>query len=347
MKIYLYVRPNGYLYLQYFINGKRFDRSTKLKDTKQNRLFVNRDIIPMLKIEISSKESLNDSSPRHFSYYSEIYQNDKKYLKTFPQIVNRLKLINDIFGDMLITSITRNDIKSFVRNRLLINASPTIKGYLTQIKGVFDIAIDCEHIRDNPIHNIDLPLHFKDEIEPFSVDEVIKLLNHAVHNIYYYNDMYDYLVIAFFTGLRTGEILALTKNDIDFDKKVLSVSKSYSKGNFGTPKTLSSVRSVPLSNEFFNYFMFFGVDRLFEFNTFNGNLQKKWRLLLIECNIKYRKPYSTRHTYIVNMIKKSGLSVIEIAQLVGHTNTQMIIQNYVKYIKDEHLKVSRDINLYS
>ena len=69
--------------------------------------------------------------------------------------------------------------------------------------------------------------------------------------------------------------------------------------------------------------------------------------LLEECNLAYRKPYATRHTYIVTMLKNSNLSILQIAQIVGHTTTQMIIQNYGKYIKGEHLKLDRNLKLFT
>ncbi|KIM07807.1 MAG: hypothetical protein KU28_04960 [Sulfurovum sp. PC08-66] len=67
---------------------------------------------------------------------------------------------------------------------------------------------------------------------------------------------------------------------------------------------------------------------------------------MIDCGIVHRKLYTTRHTFIVTMLKKSNLSVIEIAQIVGHTTTQMIIKHYAKYIKDEHLRIDRNIKLF-
>ena len=87
----------------------------------------------------------------------------------------------------------------------------------------------------------------------------------------------------------------------------------------------------------------------------NGNLyarvpgQKKeeWKLLLQDCDIKYRKLYATRHTFIVSMLKHSNLSILEIAQMAGHSSTQMIIQNYGKFIKGEHLKIDREIKLFT
>jgi len=84
-----------------------------------------------------------------------------------------------------------------------------------------------------------------------------------------------------------------------------------------------------------------------EFCTLTGNRQKERRDLLKECEIEYRKIYATRHTFIVSMLKYSNLSILEVAQLAGHSSTQMIIQNYGKFIKGEHLQIDRKIQLFS
>ena len=58
------------------------------------------------------------------------------------------------------------------------------------------------------------------------------------------------LLIGFHTGLRIGEVYGLTWDDIDFEKKTLSVNKIAYKYNhgwaFGTPKTLSSNRTIAI-----------------------------------------------------------------------------------------------------
>ena len=57
-------------------------------------------------------------------------------------------------------------------------------------------------------------------------------------------------------------------------------------------------------------------------------LQRRWRMLLEACDISYRKLYSMKYT---------DLSILEVAQIVGYATTQMIVQNYGKYIKGEAL----------
>ena len=70
-------------------------------------------------------------------------------------------------------------------------------------------------------------------------------------------------------------------------------------------------------------------------------------MLLEKCDIHYRKLYATRHTFIVSMLKYTDLSILEVAQIVGHTTTQMIVQNYGKYIKGEYLKIDRSMSLFT
>lgn len=66
-----------------------------------------------------------------------------------------------------------------------------------------------------------------------------------------------------------------------------------------------------------------------------------WAKLLSDLDVPYRKIYNTRHTFITAMLKSGELSVLEIAQIVGHSNSKMILENYARFIKGGHLKISR------
>jgi integrase len=54
--------------------------------------------------------------------------------------------------------------------------------------------------------------------------------------------------VAAFTGLRMGELLALQWSDVDWDKRLLHVRRSYTGGHLGTPKS-GRVRSVQLVDQ--------------------------------------------------------------------------------------------------
>ncbi|MDU9790781.1 site-specific integrase, partial [Helicobacter pylori] len=56
-----------------------------------------------------------------------------------------------------------------------------------------------------------------------------------------------FLAVAFFTGLRTGEQLALTWEDIDFNEKTITINKSLNElGQITSPKNKPSVREIDL-----------------------------------------------------------------------------------------------------
>ncbi|MEA2027696.1 MAG: tyrosine-type recombinase/integrase [Campylobacterota bacterium] len=342
----LFKRSNGILYLEFIQYGKKVQRSTKLEDTPTNRAFIKREIIPPLKQKILMGD-FDKEKPKEFSYYSSIYIDEKKHLKTIKKITKHIDNINNFFGDKQIDKISRGDIKEYLSNMMKSNTPKTARNYLSNIRGVFHVAYDAEVIKTNPTLDIQLPTHQVQVVEPFTPNEVKILLLNA-------NDFFKlYLSIAFYTGMRSGEILGLQKSDFDFDKGIINIQRSITGGKITTPKTDKSIRTVPILAQLMPYLKFTNKikwlfhkrngDNMF---SFGGNLKKQWISLLKFSEIDYRKIYATRHTFIVSMLKYSKLSVIEIAQIVGHTNTQMIIRHYAKYIKDEHLKIDRDIKLY-
>ncbi len=343
----MYKRANGKLYLEYELNGRIVQKSTRLPDTPTNRALVKREVIPALERKLILGE-VGAQKPKDFAYYSQEYLKDKNHLKSFPQVANKVKLINERFGSMNVTAIKRSDIKAWAHDRLEINSLKTVWEYLTVIRGVLDVALDHEAISGNVVKGIKLPRHTKAEVEPFSSEEVGTLLRMA-------NDWLRlYLAVGFYTGLRTGEILGLMASDVDLQARVIHVRRNITKGKITTPKTEKSIRDVPILDDLVPYLRkmpksmwLFPAASGQNLSALPGFRQREWRKLLEGCGIAYRKIYTTRHTFIVSMLKHTDLSILEIAQIAGHTSTQMIIQNYGQFIKGEHLKIDRSIKLFT
>jgi len=204
------------------------------------------------------------------------------------------------------------------------------------------------------IDNMFLLVGEKEDIQPFTAEEVERILKVAPI------PLKNYLAIGFYTGMRSGEILGLQVSDIDFASNIISVRRSISKGIISTPKTKNSVRDVPLFNVLKPYiesqihlarkdrslFLFSkNGEHLYSVDSIRGKKPYgAWYKLLKELNIPYRKIYNTRHTFITAMLKTGQLSVLEIAQIVGHTNSKMIFKNYARFIRGEHLKISSNFD---
>ena len=343
----MFRRSNGKLYLEYEAYGKMVQKSTRLEDTPKNRAFVKKEVIPALQAKIL-RGDLQQEKPKTFSHYAEIYLEEKKQLKSYERLKKQIEVLNGAFGDIRIDRLKRSDIKAWIRQQLEFYTPKTVRNYLSNVHGVIGVALDEEVITDNVAKEIKLPEHHPKEVEPFTPEQVRKLIDNA-------NDFFRlYLAIGFYTGMRRGEILGLMYSDIDFEARTISVRRSITDGKITTPKTHKSIRTVPILDDLLPYLKkpkhslwLFGSKDGTVVRNFNSTRKRQWRMLLQKCEIPYRKLYATRHTFIVSMLKYTDLSILEVAQIVGHTTTQMIVQNYGKYIKGEHLKIDRSVKLFT
>ena len=128
------------------------------------------------------------------------------------------------------------------------NASPTyLKAIQNQITAIFNYAVKYYNLKENPCHKAgsmgkkhadEMLFWTKDEFAAFIEAVSDKPMSYAIFMTFYY------------TGIREGELLALTPADIDFDKKTLTVNKSYQRINredvITTPKTPKSNRVVSI-----------------------------------------------------------------------------------------------------
>jgi len=342
------------LYVQFYLDGKCIQRSTKLEDTPKNRKFIENSIIPALKVKLLNGEFNTKKQSKDFDFFAKKYLISKDDLKTYDQVsgvVNNQLL--PIFSKRDVSDIKRYEIKEFASSKLADGVTPIrTKTIINTIAAILDIAIEYEIISNNVAKNISLPKHTKKHLEPFSQDQVIEILKNTKDEWFRV-----FLAISFYTGARTGEVLALNWNDINLSKGYISINKALRNGVISTPKTKSSVRSVPIFEVLYKTLKEYKSScksiPLF-LNPSTGNMFYKsakltrfWKEVLSSSNIEYQILYSTRHTFVSTMLKSGHFSMLEIAQMVGHTNTEMIVRNYAKFIKGEHLKINRNLNIFT
>ncbi len=119
----------------------------------------------------------------------------------------------------------------------------TVQYMHTLVKKALKDAIRNELIPHNPAEAVDLPKMKREEMRPLSAEEVRRLLSGTR------DDRLTALwVVAVHTGLRPGEILALTWQDVDMDARTLQVRRALSDGVVSEPKTKRSRRRIGLSS---------------------------------------------------------------------------------------------------
>lgn len=130
-----------------------------------------------------------------------------------------------------------------------------IKKLMTILRQMFELAVDDDLIQKNPAsHALQGILPEEGKRESLTLDEERELFQFASKD-HSRQDTYLVMCILLNTGLRVGEFCALTWNDVDLTNRNISITKTLSldmssattKVMIGTPKTKSSVRTIPIS----------------------------------------------------------------------------------------------------
>ena len=158
--------------------------------------------------------------------------------------------------------------------------------------------------------------------------------------------------VLFYSGMRFGELLALTLSDVDFEHKTINIDKSYqhnSKGGILTPpKTDNGIRVVTMPDTIMEELQQYvnrlyepaPSDRLFLFTkTFISNAIKR------NCeaaNVPYIRIHDLRHSH-VSLLINMGFSPHLIAERIGDT-VQMVNNTYGHLYPTRHQEVAEKLN---
>jgi len=146
------------------------------------------------------------------------------------------------FGDVQLRLITRAMVQSFLSAKLASGlAWKTVKHLRTVFGTVMGAAEMAELIAANPVRKTRFPrrgpVKERADIAPEKIRELLEALPEPSKSL-------AWLLVL--TGLRIGELLALSWRNVDLERGVLRVTQSVYEGHFDEPKSARSRRSVPL-----------------------------------------------------------------------------------------------------
>ena len=182
-----------------------------------------------------------------------------------------------------------------------------------------------------------------DDIHPFAPDEVERIIDAA--------GGWEKSLVAlyFFTGLRRGEGLGLTWNNVFPDDGHLIVTHSVGRYGRTKPKTNASRRKVQFGPrvraELLAQRRRVELSSAYVFPNQAGSAlnqrwlaQELWRRVLERARVQYRPIGQTRHTYAVMMLQR-GAPLAWLQRQMGHTTLQMLIRHYWRYMQSHDLRV--------
>ena len=272
-----------------------------------------------------------------------------------------LHLIKDL-GEYELDELKPNVLQDFLLKKIDDHYSTnTIKGIVSVLKQALRLAITLEFVDKEYCSNLKMPSSEEKEISVFTKKEqqVIEsfCLNHKKRN-------YIGIVICLYTGIRLGELLALTWDDIDFNSNLLTINKtSYSAKLDGKtqiivdkPKTKKSNRVIPLPNQLVKLLKIIKKESNSKYviTTRNSGMvgnrsyQRTFKFILKKVNVPYRNFHSLRHTFATNAIEL-GMDVKTLAEILGHTNAMITLNRYshslLNYKIEMMNKLGKNLNL--
>jgi integrase len=156
------------------------------------------------------------------------------------------------FGDRPLDAITPeqvDDLVAVLEGKRL--APKTVRNIVATLSALFTFAKAPARrwAATNPCDGVELPaVPEAIEIRFLTLDEVRLLIDHAPRGMFREIDRAMWLTAAM-TGLRKGELVALRWRDIDWTASRIRVRQNFVRGEFGSPKSKRSTRSVPMADD--------------------------------------------------------------------------------------------------
>ncbi len=236
------------------------------------------------------------------------------------------------------------------------------KSYKRKLISIFKTAIkdiSKKHIVNaSLIDAINLPKIENKEIQIFSMKE-----QRMIENVLFQQgDLRSMgILVAFYTGVRLGELCALKWGDIDLETGIISISKTISRVRnntagacktilvVGTTKSQKSVRKIPLpaffqtlykelrTSEFDkNFYIFSGTKKPVDPRTY----QKYFKTILYKLGIRDTKFHAIRHTFATRALEL-GVDIKTLSEILGHSNVSITLNIYAHSMM-EHKKIVMD-----
>jgi len=331
-----------------------------------------------LKLEIE-EEGFKETKRYKFTelyelWFESAYRNTVKestYTKTQELFNNHiLKKFGALYLDKITIPYCQKTVKDWSDT---LSKFPQLKNYTSK---VLDYAVTLELIKSNPMRKIIMPRKKVDvngeKLEKFFTKEELQEFFGclAKEEGWSYKWPVIYRVLAF-SGMRVGEVLALTWKDIDFEGQTVTVNKTLTRGQKNAliiqePKTKSGVRTIAFDETTLSMlqtwrrtqakdylklgFNTMQPDQCLFTNTRNeflqpSNVLTRLHRLIKKHDLKRITVHGFRHTHC-SLLFESGASLKEVQDRLGHSDIQTTMNIYAHVTEKAKEKTAENFARY-
>lgn len=253
-------------------------------------------------------------------------------------------------GNRPVSSITSSVVNEFLENKLKAGQINGIGGlsaaYVKTIAIIIEAALKyansegmCPQLK-NPIYK---PSVLKKELNVLTRDEQENFEKMLMTEK---NEVSLGTIIALYTGMRIGEVCALTWDDIDLENDIIHVRHTIARVNsndgihrtkliIDTPKTISSRRDIPISSSLKSVLTVAIKNKksiyvVSDNKSFVGTrtFEYRYKQMLKRNNICGFNFHSIRHTFATRCVEV-GIDVKTLSEILGHSNVSTTLNTYV------------------
>lgn len=220
----------------------------------------------------------------------------------------------------------------------------TIRTLESHLVSILNFAVKYYNLPSNPFNKVDKigSLRREKEMNIYNVEEFKTLIDLIPEKYYEYKIA---LQVLFWTGIRRGEMLALTVKDVNFKNKTLNIDKTFQriqKEDYITaPKTISSIRKISLSNNLLEILREY-ISTMYEptphsrlFTFTESPLRNLLKKTIEKNNLKKIRVHDLRHSHASLLIHKK-VNITAISKRLGHENIHVTLSVYSHLYEEDN-----------
>lgn len=267
-------------------------------------------------------------------YYEDMKPRIRENTMNTKKYIIDLKIL-PFFGKKSVNMITPADVRKWQNELISQGYSQTyLRTINNQLTAIFNFAVRYYDLKSNPCTKAgSMGKNSADEMKFWTKEEFSEFIDGIMDK----QKSYVAFMTLFWTGMRVGELLALTPADINFDERTISISKSYQrlggKDVVTPPKTPKSNRVITVPDflladikDYMNrIYCLESTDRLF--NMTKSFLEKEMQRGIKNSGVKRIRIHDIRHSHCA-LLFEMGITPLEVADRLGHERVETTLNTY-------------------
>lgn len=234
----------------------------------------------------------------------------------------------------------------------------TVNMLSLSFKKCLQCAVDEGILVKNPHNGVELhKLRPPKKVDAYTMEEHKKIVEYTKNN----GPLYWIFYLLISTGMRFGEAVALTWDDVDLKNRTITINK-ISVEEHGSPviqertKTAASTRKIAISGNVADFLKTVKENQEEDLNYRNlvmpnsryniitaANTRRRWEKVCNELGIKYQGVHSLRHTWATRALE-NGIDVKTVSNMLGHKNVITTMNIYQDVLPDLKQSAAEKLN---